>query len=169
MNSISQIPNCRNYFASTKGDIFSIIKFKYGERKRVLKLRKDKRGYLRAKVNLNGKSVWYAVHRLVAFTYIPNPLNKDQVNHKDGNKLNNNVENLEWCNCAENIKHAWLNKLNVALKGNEANNRKLNENQVYAIRLIYSLEFMTAEELSILFNVHKSTIHSIIKNKNWKL
>jgi hypothetical protein len=48
----------------------------------------------------------HSVHRLVAETFIPNPLNLSDVNHKDGNKLNNHVSNLEWCSRSENLAHA---------------------------------------------------------------
>ena len=52
------------------------------------------------------KRKMYLVHRLIALTYIPNSENKPDINHKDGNSLNNNVENLEWCTKSENIQHA---------------------------------------------------------------
>lgn len=64
-------------------------------------------GYLY--VTLNGKQL--AVHRLVAQAFLPNPNNLPQVNHKDGNKKNNCVDNLEWCSCSENMKHAFKNNL----------------------------------------------------------
>jgi hypothetical protein len=69
------------------------------------------RGYKRVTLCFEGRERRYAVHRLVALSFIPNAENKDQVNHIDGNKLNNCVSNLEWCSPKENIKHAVANGL----------------------------------------------------------
>lgn len=64
------------------------------------------KGYLRVYLRKDKKSFPKFIHRLVAETFIPNPNNLPQVNHIDGNKLNNCVENLEWCTGSYNIKHA---------------------------------------------------------------
>jgi len=77
--------------------------------KRVKKAHLDRCGYLH--MRLSDKNKKYFVHRLVALTYIENPDNKETVNHKDGNKLNNHVSNLEWMTNKENLKHAYNNNL----------------------------------------------------------
>lgn len=67
---------------------------------------KTKLGYMRVGLKSNNKSRDYLVHRLVAQTFIPNPKNKRYVNHKNGNKEDNRVDNLEWCTHKENMQHA---------------------------------------------------------------
>lgn len=68
-------------------------------------------GYERVSLWLNGKNKKFSIHRLVAIKYLENPFNYNYINHKDGNKLNNNVDNLEWCSASENMKHAYNNNL----------------------------------------------------------
>lgn len=159
------IPGTDNYFATKSGLIRSEIR----GRIRVLTKWIDFKGYSRVKVVINGKATSIGVHRLVALAYLPNPENKPQINHKNGIKSDNFVENLEWCTCAENVKHAWLTGLSLSTNGEKHPSSKLNDNQVYAIRVMYSLNKATLQELSEIFGVHKSTIHAIIKNKNWKV
>lgn len=68
-------------------------------------------GYYRVALYKNGIRKYHRVHRLVATAFLPNPENKEQVNHIDGNKLNNNLDNLEWSTRIENIHHAKINGL----------------------------------------------------------
>ena len=83
----------------------------WGKRKMLLTLTKQVSGYLYAMVQINGKQCNKRVHRLVAQHFIPNPKNLPEVNHKDGNKENNHVGNLEWCNGSQNMQHASRNGL----------------------------------------------------------
>ena len=74
------------------------------------------------------------IHKLLAQTFIPNPFNKKQVNHMDGNKLNNNLTNLEWCTPSENMRHAVKTGLFADLKGEKNPSAKLSSFKVQRIR-----------------------------------
>lgn len=91
------------FVANSKGEI------KNAATGTVLKQRMDKRqgkGYLRVNIVFDGKHKTYSCHRLVLMAFKGIDLSKPQVNHKDGNKINNHIDNLEWCTGSENIQHA---------------------------------------------------------------
>lgn len=95
------------YQISNYGNVKSL---KYGKES-ILKPRKNKDGYLRVGLYINGKGKDYTIHRLVALYFIPNnDLFKTQINHKDENKENNNVNNLEWCDAVYNTNYGNRNK-----------------------------------------------------------
>ena len=92
----------------------------------ILKSTKDKKGYHRLGITVNRVKKTYKVHREVAKAFIPNPDNLPQVNHKDGNKDNNSVSNLEWVTNKQNANHAIANGLwDTVFEGaNRVNNAK---------------------------------------------
>ena len=92
------------YYVSSCGKVF-------GCTGNEMKQETTNRGYKRISLSINGKHERWSIHRLVALLFIPNPEQKLEVNHIDGNKENNDVSNLEWCSRSENEKHAHLNGL----------------------------------------------------------
>lgn len=109
----------------------------------------------------------YKIHRLVALAFIPNNENKKEVNHIDGNKLNNHVENLEWCTRQENIEHCILNKLQKPFKGEEIGNSKLLEFQVIEIRNKFKPRVYSRTKLAKEYNVSEATIKDILYKRTW--
>ena len=92
---------------------------------RILKANPDPKGYMKVRVTLDRVKRCFKVHRLVAQAFIPNPDNLPQVNHKDGDKSNNTVDNLEWISNADNARHAIANGLwDSVIKGSIAENER---------------------------------------------
>ena len=98
------------YQASNYGNIKRLHKDYRCKPYKILKPQKSG-NYYTVTLSKNGISVQYTVHYLIAKTFILNVENKSQINHKDGNKLNNTIENLEWVSNSENTKHAYDNNL----------------------------------------------------------
>lgn len=142
-----------DYIITENGEIIN----KHNNRK--VKPQPNGKGYLR--VIIGHKR--YFVHRLVAQKYIPNPENKLQVNHKDGNKLNNCVDNLEWVTNQENRNHAIKNGLHFC--GEKCSWSKLTEKDVLFIR---KDTFYNIIQLAKMFKVSRTTIRDIKKGRSWK-
>ena len=139
------------YQISNFGRVFS------KRRNKIMKLNLRK-NYLRVGFNKEGVYYCFQVHRLVAQAFIPNPDNKDEVNHIDCNKQNNNVSNLEWVTHEENMEHACNNerihktKIRVYIDGKEKG--------------IYK----SISKVSIIFRIEYGKLHRCIaKNKQLKL
>lgn len=160
------------YQCSTYGNIRSLDRYVYessGKRQfrkgQLIIPRKNKNGYLQFALNKNSKRKMVYIHLIVAETFIENTNKNDTVNHKDGNKLNNNIENLEWCSYSENNLHAYK----------ELNRRVVNEGAspkpVYVIDTINkSLEYYKSiTETSNAIKLSHTQINRYIhSNKKWK-
>lgn len=164
------------YEISNKGRLRSKERFvassiqKLGFRKLKSKIKPPQnngKGYLQFYVQIENKRFLEYVHRLVAIAFIPNPENKPEVNHKDGDKANNNDWNLEWSTKIENMEHASIN--DFMSKGEKHPSSKLTVVNVMALRRLYKLnpgfnKTIVAKKLG----VKDSTIHKIINNQSWK-
>ena len=156
------------YQVSNHGNILSVKRNKYR------KIRKDKWGYSIVGLNKDGGQKQLFVHRLVAVAFIPNPNNFAEVNHIDGNKANNSVDNLEWCNRYENAHHAFRTGLMPhplkPKKETRPRGMKLTKIQVKEIRSKYipgDLVF-GCKSLARMYGVTPTTIRQIIKQEIWR-
>jgi len=138
---------------------------------RLLKNRINKYGYDSCIFSMCNKIKSFGVHRLVAEAFIENPKNKPQVNHKDSNRANNHIDNLEWATSKENNYHA--HKYGFA----DNNSKKLKWGQVDLIREMYKwseknkkhryVKPFNLEWLGRCFKVAPETIRRIVNNKTW--
>lgn len=145
----------KDYIITKDGKIISLKNNKKYEIKGYI----DRYGYRRVFLYIDGKRVKYFVHRLVAQTYLDNPNNLPQVNHIDGNKLNNCVDNLEWCTPKENIQHA----IRIGLRTKKG---KLTEKQVKEIKNSFNQKSM--REIAKMYGVSLECIKHIHAGHTWR-
>jgi len=107
---------------------------------RIMTPTKDKDGYLCINLSKNKKIYGKKIHRLIAEHFIPNPEKKKTVNHKNGNKTDNNIENLEWMTNLENLKHSWDNNMKTNFNVNANANRL---NGMKSAKEIFAYDFKT--------------------------
>jgi hypothetical protein len=138
---------------------------------RIYKLHLNKTGYFQVCVSLGSrnKKKIFRVHKAVAETFIPNPEHKSDVNHKDGNKQNNAVSNLEWTTHAENIDHAEKMGLSVHISGTDNIFAKLSKEDVEFIRNSYIPRDKTygARALGRKFNMSHSHILEVLNYESY--
>lgn len=163
---MKQIPFAKDYYLGEDGNIYSC---KRGWNKRKLNPNVDHRagGYYRLKIIMDdGNKMSMFIHRLVALTYLPNPENKEEVNHIDGNKLNNKLSNLEWVTKKENMLHA--HKLKLRDNTGEGNPRKILSEQEVIDIYNKCYDGVRVCDLANEYGVSRPTISDIKAKRNWQ-
>lgn len=175
METMKEIEDYKNYWIDTEGKVWSILRtgYKAGDvtekptltEKRLLKsfLRS---GYPSIGLHKNSIQKFYSIHRLMAQTFLPNPENKKHVAHSDGDKQNNNLNNIRWATPKENNADK---RLHGTWQGGEnAPHVKLNNQKVKLIRMMYEDFNWNMSKIGRLFNIHKGHIRSIVQYRSWQ-
>ena len=130
-------------------------------------------GYCSVRTTLGhcGDKIHILIHKAVAYTFLPNPKNLPEVNHKDGNKTNNNINNLEWCTSRENQQHKYdtglLDKSKISGENNHSSKLSVEDVQYIRDHYICGSKQFGARALSREFGVAYTTISSILHNETW--
>lgn len=151
----------KNYQVDIEGNVYNT---RTGHKKRLIKQRS---GYFYVELFKNNKAKRYLVHRLVAKAFIPNPENKPQVNHKDGNKTNNHVSNLEWVTNSENQLHAFSMGLQSDRKGENNNWTSLSDEDVEEICSLMEQGYRN-KEIRLKYQVSSDILKNIRSGRGWK-
>lgn len=163
------LPSVNPYYYITKsGEVISRT------RKNEIKLKPNKttNGYLKVVLmGSDGSRITVNVHRLVAMAFLENSNEGYVVNHKDGNKENNSVENLEWVSPKENIVHSWQNGLanTKSIEREKSNLASITEEQAMKVVELLSTNLYTDKEISCMTGLSiKGIISKIRRKETWK-
>lgn len=149
------------YVVSNYGDVYNT------KLKNPMKLTLNTQGYVTVNLSIKKQIHHTRVHRLVAEAFIPNidPKNKTQVNHIDGNKLNNRANNLEWVSCQQNMDHAWENGLYQ--RGSGCASSKYKDDQIHAAcKMLENAEY-SYQQIADATGVGRDMVQRIAAGKNW--
>lgn len=125
-------------------------------------------GYIQIGLTKDRKRSFPLVHRVVAETFIPNPNGYPEVNHLDGDKKNNSVDNLAWCSKSQNMRHAVDTGLKPSSKGENNGQSKLTEEEVKEIKRLLKDGVISQRKIAERYKVTPALISLIKKLKAWK-
>ena len=158
------IPGFSKYKVSNLGKVVST---RWRKRERLLTGHKTDKGYISVYLkNDDGRYKARTIHRMVGIGFLPNSENLPQLNHKNGIKTDNRVENLEWCNNSHNIKHSYRTGLKQPLVGEQNGFSKLTNVGVRRIKMALQTG-ISIGELSDIYKVAYSTVYDIKVGKRW--
>lgn len=127
----------------------------------------DAAGYARISCSKNGRVSYFKIHQAVAIAFIHNPFGKKNINHKDGVKSNNRLDNLEWCTHQENDLHAKNNGLLRPPLGERCHQAKLNTASVLKIKELIRCG-VSNTKIALMFSVQKEAVRRIKVGRTWK-
>lgn len=157
------------YRISSHGRVMRIMPFRSTYAGRILKPFTNSRYYCVDLTRGNEGKQRHPVHRLVMFAFVgERPTPDTHINHIDGDKLNNHIENLEYTTAKENIQHALKMGLRHAPAGESHYSTRLTQEQVIQIRVTYAAGGITYDRLGERFGLTRSAIYAIVKGRTWK-
>lgn len=136
---------------------------------KLMQLTEAKTGYFCVGLFKDKKNKWTLVHRLVADAFLNHDEKKKHVNHKDSNRKNNVVSNLEWCTPQENVKHAWKKGgLKNMPQKTFVSNAKLTDKQIAEIKNIKMSTKIANEKIANMYGVTRRSVDRLIKGESYK-
>jgi hypothetical protein len=148
------------YYATEDGHIYS------SKSRRLITERLNNKGYKIVNLSIDGKCKTFSVHRLIAQAYIPNPDNLPTINHKNGIKTDNRIENLEWVTFSENTTHAVATGLLMPAKGRGTKNGRFEDEDIKRIKELYS-QGLSQYKIAEMYNVTRGTIQQILNGHTY--
>ncbi len=157
------IKGCEGKYQVSNTGMVKSLNYRRTGKERILKLDDNGHGYLYVSLSKDGKGKSYPVHKLVATAFLENPNNLPEVNHKDEDKTNNCVENLEWCSKLYNINYGTGSKRSAEKRRNDPNRSK----SVIGVDRVTGLivEFLSISEASRQLGINQGSLCSCLKGR----
>lgn len=163
LKEFKTIPKWQGYYKINENGQVLSLNYRRTNKPCLIKPNKNKIGYIYYNLNKKGIGYKFLAHRLVALTFLNNddPINKTQINHKDGNKENNHISNLEWCTPSENRIHGIKSGLITFKHGQAHRSAILTDKQHQYIKELYNKGYNKTQLVDI-FNVSMATINKYL-------
>lgn len=150
-----------DYYATKEGEVYS------SKTNKLVAKRINRSGYYIVNLSINGKCKTFALHRLIATAFIENKEDFPVVNHLDGNKMNNNVSNLEWVTYKRNSAHAKEMGLLNPARGLNSRHGRFSPDDIRNIRILLGSREYSWSKIAKIYNVTKAAIQSIANGTSY--